>query len=85
VFLVLIDKDLYQLIFKIMTAKRKSRKLEFKKETIARLGDEQLSGLYGGADGGNQSVQVANQCTVVGKTKGARHTCNAVLCRTTTI
>jgi len=67
-----------------MKISKKTRKLEFKKETIARLGDGQMSGLYGGTDGGNQSVQVANQCTVVGKTKGARHTCNAVLCRTTT-
>ncbi len=35
-FSVLIDRDLYQLIFKIMTAKKKTRKLEFRKETIIK-------------------------------------------------
>lgn len=67
-----------------MASKKKTRKLEFKKETIVRLGEGQLGGLYGGTDGGNQSIQIANQCTDVGKTKTAKHTCNAVLCKTTT-
>ncbi len=64
-----------------MTSKKKTRKLEFKKETIVRLGEGQMRGLYGGTDGGNQSVLIANQCTDVGKTKTAKHTCNAVICK----
>lgn len=67
-----------------MKSKKKSRKLEFKKETIARLGEWQMNGLLGGTDGGNQSVEAAGTpCTVVGKTEAAKHTCNAVLCKTT--
>ncbi len=67
-----------------MASKKKTRKLEFKKETIVRLGEGQMRGLYGGTDGGNQSVQLANQCTDVTNTKGPRRTCNAVLCKTVT-
>jgi len=67
-----------------MTSKKKTRKLEFKKETIARLGEGQMMGLYGGTDGGNGSVAIINNCTVVGKTKGPKHTCNVVICKTET-
>ena len=67
-----------------MKEKKRTRKLEFKKEMIARLEDVQMSGVLGGTDGGNQSVQVhGTPCTVVGKTEGSKHTCNAVLCKTT--
>jgi hypothetical protein len=68
-----------------MKTKKENKKLEFKKETIARLGDGYLRGVYGGTGegtGGGASIALVGQCTVVGKTEGSRHTCNAVLCRT---
>jgi len=68
-----------------MKNKKESRKLEFKKETIARLGESYLRGVYGGTGegtGGSPSIALAGQCTVVGKTEGSKQTCNAVLCRT---
>ncbi len=49
-----------------MTSKKKTRKLEFKKETIARLGEGELRGLYGGTDGGQHTVtRNRNTCTCV--------------------
>ncbi len=65
-----------------MKSKKKITKLEFNKETIARLGEGHMSGVYGGTDGGNPSVEIANQCTLEEKTKGPRRTCNALICTT---
>jgi hypothetical protein len=70
-----------------MKKENRTKKLEFKKETIARLGEGYLNGVYGGTGlnkgtGGEISIALAGQCTVVGKTEGANHTCNAVLCKT---
>ena len=67
--------------------KKENKKLEFKKETIAKLGEGVMNGVYGGTGdtkggGGNISIAIAGQCTVVGKTEGSQQTCNAVLCRT---
>lgn len=42
-----------------MKTKKENRKLEFKKETIARLGEGFLNGVYGGtggAEGGHHTV-----------------------------
>ena len=47
-----------------MKSTKKTRKLEFTKETIARLGEGQLGGLYGGTDGGQYTLtRNMNTCT----------------------
>ena len=60
-----------------MKTKKKNRKLEFKKETIARLGEGHMRGLYGGTDGGNDSIQIAGPCTVT-QNKEAQATCTCM-------
>jgi len=65
-----------------MKSKKKITKLEFNKETIARLGEGHMKGLYGGTYGGNPSMEIANQCTLQEKTKGPKRTCNALICTT---
>ena len=65
-----------------MKSNKKTKKLEFTKETIARLGEQQLSGFQGGT-AGNNSVEYANQCTLTLTTVGENYSCNAKLCKPT--
>jgi len=65
-----------------MKEKKKIRKLEFAKETVARLGDQQLGNLNGGTAGPGPSINPANACTMTTRTKGPRFTCNIALCGT---
>jgi len=64
-----------------MKSKDTNKKLEFKKETIARLGEQQLNSIHGGTEGTGPSVQIANQCTLTYETKGPKFTCNVVICK----
>jgi len=64
-----------------MKSKDTNKKLEFKKETIARLGEQQLNCIQGGTAGTGPSVAIANQCTITQKTKGPNYTCNVLLCK----
>jgi hypothetical protein len=66
-----------------MKSKDTNKKLEFKKETIARLGEQQLINIYGGTGGNGPSVAYANQCTITQKTKGPNYTCNVLNCKKT--
>ena len=66
-----------------MKPKKTIKKLEFKKETIARLGMIQMEGIIGGTDGPDVSAAVANQCTFTLRTKGPNYTCNVLNCKTT--
>ena len=63
-----------------MKEKKKIRKLEFTKETVARLGDQQLNDLQGGTAGTGQSMNQASPCTLKVKTKASQYTCNVLLC-----
>lgn len=65
-----------------MTEKKKIRKLEFTKETVARLGDQQLNDLQGGTDG-NQSNNQISPCTLQQKTRATKYTCNVLNCTVT--
>ena len=65
-----------------MKEKKKIRKLEFTKETVARLGDQQLNNLQGGTAGPGHSINIGSPCTVTLRTKGHHPTCNVVICGT---
>jgi len=64
-----------------MNEKKKTRKLEFKKETIARLGEIQMNGVVGGTSP-NNSQNNANPCTQGMRTRVAMATCVNLLCKT---
>lgn len=64
-----------------MKSKRTIKKLEFRKETIALLGDFQMNGILGGTDGTGVSAAIQNQCTLTQKTKGPNFTCNVIVCK----
>ena len=66
-----------------MTEKKKIRKLEFTKETVARLGDQQLNNLQGGTAGTQQSANQVSPCTLKEKTKASQYTCNVLVCKIT--
>ena len=66
-----------------MKSKKTIKKLEFKKETIARLGENQMDEIYGGTAGTGPSVAIVNQCTITQKTKGPNYTCNVLNCKQT--
>lgn len=65
-----------------MIEKKKIRKLEFTKETVARLGNQQLNNLQGGTAGPGHSNNQISPCTVTLRTQGHLHTCNVIVCRT---
>jgi len=58
-----------------MKTKKENRKLEFKKETIARLGESYLRGVYGVSGGLNISWNENNLCTQGLRTRIARDSC----------
>jgi len=66
-----------------MKTKDTIKKLEFKKETIAKLGGHELSNFHGGNTGTGPSVAYANQCTFTQRTRGQNYTCNVVNCKDT--
>jgi hypothetical protein len=70
------------LIHETMKDKRKTRKLEFKKETIARLGEWQMNGVLGGTGSPNNSHNNYNPCTHGIRTRVAKATCVNLLCKT---
>ena len=65
-----------------MKDKKKSRKIEFKKETIARLGEWQMNGVRGGTDSPNNSQNNVNPCTHGIRTRVVQATCVNLLCKT---
>ena len=66
-----------------MIEKKKIRKLEFTKETVARLGDQQLNDLQGGTAGPGQSNNQISPCTLQQKTRASQYTCNVLVCTVT--
>ena len=65
-----------------MKENKKIKKLKFRKETIAQLGEWQMSGVLGGTAGGNNSVNYAgNPCTLTLGTKANMYTCNVLVCK----
>jgi natural product precursor len=65
-----------------MKKNKKIKKLQFTKETIARLEEAQLNHFQGGTNGPITSELPAFQCTITGETVGHNRTCNAKLCIT---
>ena len=65
-----------------MKDKKQTRKLEFKKETIARLGEMQMSGVLGGTGSPNNSQNNVSPCTHGMRTRVAKATCVNLLCKT---
>lgn len=64
-----------------MKSKKNIKKLEFNKETIARLGEMELGRVQGGTAGTGPSVAIANQCTLTMKTMAHQYTCNIKICK----
>lgn len=65
-----------------MKKNKKIKKLQFTKETIARLEETNLIHFQGGTNGPEPSKDPAYQCTVTFETFGQNYTCNVRLCRT---
>ena len=65
-----------------MKNEKKVRKLEFKKETVAMLGEWQMNGVLGGTGSPNNSQNNANPCTHGMRTRVAQATCVNLLCKT---
>ena len=65
-----------------MKDKKKIRKLEFKKETIARLGEWQMNGVLGGTGSPNNSQNNEHPCTHGIRTRVVQATCVNLLCKT---